>query len=219
MTWGHAVSPDLVHWCQLEHALHPDALGTIFSGSALVDWDNHAGFGDARTHTEQPAMLAYYTSAGGYANPPRPFTQSLAYTTNRGRTWTKCPNNPVLDHIAGDNRDPRVFFHTPSGQFDLAFDLDPGSARRVTLWIRGVPMVFEGDVLRFRDRHVQMPSAAPSVRLLIDLTSVEVFLDGGIASASFCFLPDAYIDALSVRAKGSGAALRNMRLHALKGIW
>ena len=103
--------------------------------------------------------------------------------------------------------------------FDLAFDLDPGSAQRVTLWIRGVPMAFEGDVLQFRDRRVPMPSAAPSVRLLIDLTSVEVFLDGGIASASFCFLPDAYVDALSVRANGSGAALGNVRLHALKGIW
>ena len=103
--------------------------------------------------------------------------------------------------------------------FDLAFDLDPGSAQGVTLWIRGVPMAFEGDVLRFGDRRVQMPSSAPSVRLLIDLTSVEVFLGGGIASASFCFLPDAYVDALSVRAKGSGAALRNVRLSTLKGIW
>ena len=80
-------------------------------------------------------------------------------------------------------------------------------------------MVFEGDVLHFRDRRVPMPSAAPSVRLLIDLTSVEVFLDGGIASASFCFLPDACIDDLSVRANGSGAALGNVRLPALKGIW
>ena len=80
-------------------------------------------------------------------------------------------------------------------------------------------MAFEGDVLRFRDRRVEMPSAAPSVRLLIDLTSVEVFLDDGIASASFCFLPDAYVDALSVRANGSGATLRNVRVNALKGIW
>ena len=103
--------------------------------------------------------------------------------------------------------------------FDLAFDLDPGSAQRVTLWIRGVPMAFEGDVLQFGERRVPMPSAAPSVRLLIDLTCVEVFLDGGLASASFCFLPDAHVDALSVRANASGAALRNVRLHALKGIW
>ena len=103
--------------------------------------------------------------------------------------------------------------------FDLSFDLDPGAAQKVTLWIRGVPMAFEGNVLHFRDCRVPMPSPAPSVRLLIDLTSVEVFLDGGVASASFCFLPDAYIDALSVRANGSGAALRNVTIHSLKGIW
>ena len=127
-------------------------------------------------------------------------------------------NTETADRLALDNGKAATI-RREGRLFDLAFDLHPGAAQTVTLWIRGVPMAFEGDVLRFRDRRVRMPSAAPSVRLLIDLTSVEVFLDGGIASASFCFLPDAYVDALSIRAKGSGAMLRDVRLNALKSIW
>jgi len=60
MTWGHAVSPDLVHWRQVEHALHPDRLGTMFSGSAVVDWQNTAGF---QTGPDK-ALVAIYTAAG-----------------------------------------------------------------------------------------------------------------------------------------------------------
>ena len=388
MTWGHAVSPDLMHWRQLDHALRPDTLGTVFSGSALVDWDNRAGLGG--NDPQQPALLAYYTSAGAYVKPPQPFTQCLAHSIDRGRTWTKHAGNPVLEQIVGGNRDPKVFFHQETRQFvmalyldgnrfallvsadglawretdrveiegntecpdffpltidgerhwifwaagggyrigafdgrrfapqtptlvselgpngyaaqtysdmpddrrvqiswmrggrypempfnqqmsfpvslllartaaglrlarwpvreietlvessqemgrielnegkptsirgegrlfDLTFELDPGAAQAVTLWIRGAPMTFKANGLQFQNHCIPMPSGAPSVRLLIDLTSVEVFLDGGLASASFCFLPDAHIDALS--AHGGGAALRNVSIKALKSIW
>jgi len=122
MTWGHAVSPDLFHWTQLAHAIHPDKLGTIFSGSAVVDWNNTAGF---QTGTEK-VMVCIYTSAG--ANSPesagQPFTQSIAYSNDCGRTWTKYAKNPVLGERAKDNRDPKVFWHAPTKKWVMALFLD-----------------------------------------------------------------------------------------------
>ncbi len=114
MTWGHAVSSDLLHWRQLDDALKPDRLGTMFSGSAVVDWDNTAGFqtGDEKT------LVAIFTSAG------KPFTQSIAYSTDRGQSWRKYDKNPVLDHVAGENRDPKVIWHAPTKRWIMALYLD-----------------------------------------------------------------------------------------------
>ncbi len=114
MTWGHAVSPDLVHWKQLEHAIHPDKLGTIFSGSAVVDSSNTAGFQTG----DEKVIVCIYTSAGD------PFTQSIAYSNDRGRTFTKYEKNPVLGHIVGGNRDPKVLWHEPTKTWVMALYLD-----------------------------------------------------------------------------------------------
>jgi fructan beta-fructosidase len=116
MTWGHAVSPDLVHWTQLDNALHPDRLGAIYSGSAVVDWENTAGL---QTGAEK-VNACLYTSAGN------PFTQSLAFSNDRGRTWTKYEKNPVLKHILGENRDPKVFRHAPTKKWVMALYLADG---------------------------------------------------------------------------------------------
>lgn len=98
MTWGHSTSRDLVHWEQHNTAIEPDALGSIFSGSAVVDKDNTAGFGAG-------AIVAMYTSAGRHQ------TQSIAYSTDGGRTFTKYAGNPVITYPAPDFRDPKVFWH------------------------------------------------------------------------------------------------------------
>jgi sucrose-6-phosphate hydrolase SacC (GH32 family) len=122
MTWGHAVSSDLVHWRQLDHALLPDKLGTMFSGSAVVDWDNTAGFqkGDEKT------LVALYTAAGGTSpeSKGQPFTQCLAYSNDRGKTWTKYDKNPVLGHIVKENRDPKVVWHAPTKHWIMALYKD-----------------------------------------------------------------------------------------------
>ncbi len=122
MTWGHAVSADLLHWTQLEHALRPDKLGTMFSGSAVVDHDDTAGFRKGGEKT----LVAIYTAAGGTSRESQgqPFTQCIAYSNDRGRTWTKHDKNPVLGHIAGGNRDPKVIRHAPTGQWVMALYLD-----------------------------------------------------------------------------------------------
>ncbi|OHB86039.1 MAG: hypothetical protein A2V98_11505 [Planctomycetes bacterium RBG_16_64_12] len=120
MTWGHAVSPDMVHWTQLDHAIEPDELGTIFSGSAVVDHANTAGWQTG----QEKVLVAIYTSAGSLVTPPKPFTQSIAYSNDRGRTWTKYEKNPVLGHIAGSNRDPKVVWHEPTKKWIMALFLD-----------------------------------------------------------------------------------------------
>lgn len=98
MTWGHSVSKDLVHWEALPTAIEPDAVGTIFSGSCVVDKDNTAGYG-------KNAIIAFYTSAAEAQ------TQSMAYSTDNGRTFTKYEKNPVITSNVPDFRDPKVFWH------------------------------------------------------------------------------------------------------------
>jgi fructan beta-fructosidase len=88
----------MVRWQHLPVALEPDALGTIFSGSAVIDVDDTAGFGAG-------AMVLVFTHHTGHLE-----RQSPAYSTDRGRTWTKYAENPVLEDPAagGDFRDPKV---------------------------------------------------------------------------------------------------------------
>ncbi len=121
MTWGHAVSPDLLHWRQLENALTPDSMGTIFSGSAAVDWNDTAGFRRGKEET----LVALYTSAGDTSpeSKGKPRVQSLAWSNDRGRTWTKYAKNPVLGWIAGKNRDPRILWYEPGKKWVMALYL------------------------------------------------------------------------------------------------
>ncbi|MBQ6087377.1 MAG: glycoside hydrolase family 32 protein [Bacteroidales bacterium] len=107
MHWGHAVSKDLLHWEEFDDALFPDSLGTMFSGSAVVDRKNSSGFGDRR----HPPMVFAYTAAGRRA------TQCIAYSLDHGRTLVKYEGNPVIDSYerwnSGDTRDPRLLWYAP----------------------------------------------------------------------------------------------------------
>jgi fructan beta-fructosidase len=107
MSWGHAVSRDLVRWEHLPVALREENDVMMFSGSVVVDWKNTSGFGK----DGQPPLVAIYT--GHYTRKPLQ-NQQIAYSNDRGRTWTKYSGNPVLDIGEKDFRDPKVFWHEPT---------------------------------------------------------------------------------------------------------
>lgn len=110
MHWGHAVSTDLFKWKELPIALYPDSIGTIFSGSAVIDSNNTAGFG-------KDAMVAIFTQhnhelENQHSNIFQ--NQSIAYSLDKGKTWKKYEGNPVLKNPGiKDFRDPKVFWYAP----------------------------------------------------------------------------------------------------------
>lgn len=104
MHWGHAVSPDLVHWKELPVALCPDTIGTMFSGSAVIDYENTSGFGKSG----RSPMVVAYTADGEKGQ-----RQCIAYSLDNGRSFKKYDGNPVIDSgktwNTRDTRDPKVF--------------------------------------------------------------------------------------------------------------
>lgn len=119
MHWGHAVSKDLITWEHKPAALFPDEYGTMFSGSGFLDKKNAAGYG-------KDALLFFYTSAGGTnqwsLDAGNKHVQRLAVSVDNCRTLEK--KETVLEHIAGGNRDPKVFYHSKSNAYILVLYLD-----------------------------------------------------------------------------------------------
>jgi len=119
MHWGHAVSPDLVHWAELPEALTPRAYGDwAFSGSAVVDRDNTSGFG--KPGGKPPLVLAYTSTGRG---------ECIAYSHDRGRTWTEFAGNPVVKHAG---RDPRLLWHAPTKRWVMALYDEEGGKQAIT---------------------------------------------------------------------------------------
>ncbi|QDT04708.1 Levanase precursor [Rubripirellula lacrimiformis] len=147
MTWGHATSSDMVHWNQHDHALLPyrvdRQMGTIFSGTAVVDHNNSLGkqVGDTKT------MVAFYT----FATQPL-FYQAMAYSTDLGVTWTYWNEGRAVVPNQGfdkGERDPKVFWHEPSQRWVMALwvQQNPGRVR----WFTSQNLVdweFASDLMR-----------------------------------------------------------------------
>jgi len=111
--WGHAVSADLVQWSHLPIALYPDHLGAIYSGSVVVDWHDTSGLFGGRS-----GLVAIFTHHNASSAPLSPEVQSIAWSADRGRTWTAYPDNPVIANPGvRDFRDPKVFWHVPTGRW------------------------------------------------------------------------------------------------------
>ncbi len=116
MSWGHAVSPDLVRWKELPTAIEPHAYGDwAFSGSAVVDRANTSGFGDGKA----PPLVAAYTSTGR--------GECIVSSLDRGRTWTEFTGTPVIKH---EGRDPRLLWHEPTKRWVMALYDEPGGKGR-----------------------------------------------------------------------------------------
>jgi fructan beta-fructosidase len=115
MTWGHAVSKDLFHWKEMPDAVIPDKNGVVFSGSAVVDWNNTSRLQknpvkDKSGKITNPPLVAFYTSTDANRGKGKS-AQSMVYSIDEGNTWVKYPENPVISHIIGGNRDPKVFWY------------------------------------------------------------------------------------------------------------
>ncbi|MGB6898225.1 MAG: glycoside hydrolase family 32 protein, partial [Candidatus Acidiferrum sp.] len=109
MSWGHAVSTDMLHWKNLPVAITEEpGKFMIYSGSAVVDWHNSSGLCTAIGPSDQSCLIAIYTAAGTNSQ-----KQNLAFSNDRGRTWTNYSGNPVADLSQPDFRDPKVFWYEP----------------------------------------------------------------------------------------------------------
>ncbi len=178
MHWGHAVSRDLVRWEHLPVALAPDELGWIYSGSAVVDHDGTAGFG-------RGVLVAVFTHASTEGQ-----AQSLAFSDDRGRTWRRHPDNPVLTAPAGapDFRDPKVFRWTRGGASHWVTVLAAGrrvlfyaspDLRHWTLSSEVVPHVDEETIWETPDLFPLRVDGTGEVRWALSLGAMDGAPSGG----------------------------------------
>ncbi len=107
MTWGHFVSTDLVHWEQLPNVLFPSTMakGACFSGGGLVDPRNTAGF---QTGNHKVIIAALTDTGAG---------EAIAYSNDRGRSFTWYEENPVVKH---KGRDPKIIWYEPGQHWVMA---------------------------------------------------------------------------------------------------
>lgn len=125
MTWGHATSPDLVHWHELPCAILPYGGGDIFSGSAVVDWNNTSGLGDGIG----PPIVAIFTHARS------PCEQALAYSIDKGRNWRVYNSGQYVvpnQGLDGYERDPKIFWHLNSRKWIMALWVKTNTVRFFT---------------------------------------------------------------------------------------
>ena len=126
MSWGHAVSHNLVQWRRLPVAIPEENGVMIFSGSTIVDWSNSSGLCKRSSSTDHSCLIAVYT---GYTGKEQ--KQNLAYSNDRGRTWSRYSGNPVIDLHLADFRDPKVFWDEPRHHWVMVTALSPQHTLRL----------------------------------------------------------------------------------------
>ncbi len=171
MSWGHATSNDMIHWTEHTVALTRDELGDIFSGSAVIDQNNTGGFGAG-------AMVAFYTSSSDAGQ-----QQSLAYSLDGGKNFSRYKGNPIIKNNNDRQRDPKVFWHTESKQWIMALakgwskGIEFWGSTNMTSWTKLSEFVVElpgrpniqwecPDMLQFGDKWVLIVSVNPGGPIL-----------------------------------------------------
>ncbi|MGI4835624.1 MAG: glycoside hydrolase family 32 protein [Janthinobacterium lividum] len=139
--WGHATSPDLVHWQPQPTALAPDSLGLVFSGSAVLDSANTSGLGQPGRPGPLVALYTAHNTAKEKANRQDVESQCLAYSLDHGQTWTKYAHNPVLKNQGSrDFRDPKVSWHPAQKQWIMALSahdhVEFYASKNLTSWTK-----------------------------------------------------------------------------------
>jgi len=126
MSWGHAVSPDLIHWKHLPVALPEEKGVAIFSGSTVEDRDNTSGLCGEPGRRTPGCLIAIYTGASEDRQ-----NQNIAFSRDGGVTWAKYSSNPVIDLGLKDFRDPKVFWHASSQSWVMAVSLPDAHKIRI----------------------------------------------------------------------------------------
>ena len=126
MTWGHAVSKDLIHWKELDDAIHPDQGGPVFSGGAVADVNNTSGLGTIN----KPAMVMFHTGARGWG-------QYMSWSTD-GRTFQTF-DHAVVPRINKDNRDPKVVWYEPTKKWVMVLWVERGDNEQHSIQILTSP--------------------------------------------------------------------------------
>jgi len=188
LSWGHAVSRDLVHWEELPPALLEDTDWMIFSGSAVLDTHNTSGLGEP----DNPPLVALYT--GQRQQPGRGQNQQLAYSLDLGRTWTKYPGNPVLDEGRDDFRDPKVIWHADAGRWVMLLALPTEFA---------LAIYSSEDLVRWRFlSRFECPEARRGIWECPDLFPLAV--DGDSRQQKWVLKIDLGVDGIGAVAGGTG---------------
>jgi len=226
MHWGHAVSTDLVHWQHLPIALYPDELGYIFSGSAVVDWANSSGFG---TDGKPPlvAIFTYHNPELAEAGGKNHEYQGIAWSNDRGRTWTKYAGNPVLPNTQTlqDFRDPKVFWYEPGRKWVLILNLNPGGPQGgsgTQYFVGGFDgttfSLEEGFKKTLREDGAVWLDAGRDNYAGVTWSDIPP-ADGGANVLTDTFFPSREFDAISIYSRSGSVRMRGGVIYELNGIW
>jgi len=225
MYWGHATSPDMVHWTEHDRALRSFggnvenrhrkmAVKNCFSGSGNVDHNNTAGW---QTGDEKTLVLAFTDTGCG---------EALAYSNDRGKTWKYYEGNPVIRHRG---RDPKLMWYEPGQHWVIAvFDECKEFGRNIAIYtskdlkewerVSNIPGYFE--CAEIFELPVKMKDGRVTFRVLVDRPICEVIGGGGA-----CFKTSGRRDAgqplgsISLTAEGGSLTVETFKAYEMKSIW